>query len=110
MRLEVRVDLNVPFVEKDDAKALGARWDGQRKLWYAPPGADLANLKRWAPKDLGLVSPDQDIEAGSDRGVSLTELLSRVRAVIDKGLPDAVWVRAEISELRGKNGNLYPSL
>jgi hypothetical protein len=28
--------LNVPFMEKDVAKNLGARWDPQKKLWYAP--------------------------------------------------------------------------
>ena len=28
--------LNVPYIEKDEAKNLGARWDPQRKKWYAP--------------------------------------------------------------------------
>ena len=40
--------LHVPFTEKDDAKALGARWDATRKMWFAPQGADLARFKRWA--------------------------------------------------------------
>lgn len=31
-----RIDLTVPFAEKDEAKRLGARWDGERKLWYVP--------------------------------------------------------------------------
>ena len=47
---------------------------------------------------------------GTEKGVALTELLARVKGVIDRGLPDAVWVRAEISELRGKNGHLYLTL
>lgn len=29
-----RVYLDVPFDEKEAAKALGAWWDGDRKLWY----------------------------------------------------------------------------
>ena len=33
-----------------------------------------------------------------------------MKGTINEGLPEAVWVRAEISELRGKNGHLYPTL
>lgn len=34
-----RVWLDVPFGEKDEAKALGARWDAGARRWYAPrPG------------------------------------------------------------------------
>jgi exodeoxyribonuclease VII large subunit len=33
-----------------------------------------------------------------------------VKGVIDEGFPTALWVRAEISELRGKNGHLYLTL
>ena len=33
-----------------------------------------------------------------------------MKGVIDEGFPNAVWVRAEISELRGKNGHLYLTL
>lgn len=39
--------LVVPFGEKDEAKALGARWDKQARSWYAPEGADLEALRRW---------------------------------------------------------------
>jgi hypothetical protein len=31
-----RVYLSVPFSEKEEAKRLGARWDGGARLWYAP--------------------------------------------------------------------------
>jgi exodeoxyribonuclease VII large subunit len=48
------------------------------------------------------------VEAG--KGIALSELLTRVKGLIERSLPDAVWVRAEISELRGKNGHLYVSL
>ncbi|WP_406699090.1 exodeoxyribonuclease VII large subunit [Singulisphaera sp. Ch08] len=113
MTFNPRVDLRVPFVEKEDAKALGARWDSQKKLWYAPPGADLDPLKRWVPKDflaptLSTLVSSPDVE--SEKGISLSNLLSQVRGVIEEGMPVAVWVRAEISELSGKNGNLYPKL
>lgn len=30
--------LNVPFSRRDEAKALGAMFDGILKRWYIPPG------------------------------------------------------------------------
>lgn len=43
------IDLKVPFSEKESAKSLGARWDADRKTWYAPDGVDLAGFARWIP-------------------------------------------------------------
>lgn len=43
-----RTDLKVPFAEKDQAKALGARWDPAKRLWYTQ-SADLAAFERWLP-------------------------------------------------------------
>ena len=31
-----RAYFNVPFAQKDQAKALGMRFDGERKAWFAP--------------------------------------------------------------------------
>ena len=42
----MRTHLNVPFAEKDEAKALGARWDPARKRWYVQD-KDLAPFARW---------------------------------------------------------------
>ena len=39
--------LNVPYREKDEAKALGAKWDRKQKSWYAPAGMDTAPFSRW---------------------------------------------------------------
>lgn len=35
------------FDEKDDAKALGAQWDGERKVWYAPNADIFEELAKW---------------------------------------------------------------
>ena len=43
--------LVVPFAEKEDAKALGARWDAANRKWYVPQGKDLNAFKRWLPKE-----------------------------------------------------------
>jgi putative DNA primase/helicase len=45
-----RVYLAVPYAEKEEAKALGARWDKEAGSWYAPPGTDLSQLEPWIPK------------------------------------------------------------
>src|SRR5699024_3891988 len=50
-----RIYLQVPFAEKHEAKALGAYWDPQARLWYIPPGVPTGLLlQRWprsAPKN-----------------------------------------------------------
>ncbi len=45
-----KVFLEVPFKEKDAAKAAGAKWDKEAKAWYAPAGADLQALAKWVPQ------------------------------------------------------------
>ena len=42
-----RIDLQVPIIEKDAAKQLGARWDSQSKTWYVPDGIDATPLQKW---------------------------------------------------------------
>jgi hypothetical protein len=42
-----RIDLDVPFNEKDDAKRLGAWFDRDAKRWYVPEGKDPAPFARW---------------------------------------------------------------
>ena len=44
-----RINLQVPFADKDAAKRLGARWDASLKLWYAPAGVNPEPLRPWIP-------------------------------------------------------------
>lgn len=44
-----RIDLNVPFAEKEEAKRLGARWDSDRKVWYVPAEVSVQAFGRWLP-------------------------------------------------------------
>jgi len=39
--------LNVPFADKDRAKALGAQWHADQKLWVVPAGRDLTPFSTW---------------------------------------------------------------
>jgi hypothetical protein len=40
-------DIDCPYNEKDDVKALGARWDPERRKWYVEAGAELDDFARW---------------------------------------------------------------
>ncbi len=65
---EERVYLDVPYAEKNEAKALGARWDREEKSWYAPPSADPELLERWAKNRSEVLlqdSPDPQAEFSS---------------------------------------------
>ena len=42
--------LAVPYKEKEQAKKLGAKWDKDNKLWFAPEGTDLNQLSAWLPE------------------------------------------------------------
>ena len=39
--------LNVPYAEKDAAKALGARWNPTRRRWYVPDGVAAEPFAKW---------------------------------------------------------------
>ncbi|MDO5652444.1 MAG: DUF5710 domain-containing protein [Moraxella sp.] len=39
--------INVPYKEKNEAKALGAKWDKANSTWYVPKGVDLNKFDRW---------------------------------------------------------------
>lgn len=45
----MRINLVTPFAEKDAVKALGARWDPAKKVWYINDVADLTPFERWIP-------------------------------------------------------------
>lgn len=49
--------LQVPFRDKDSAKALGARWDPAQRQWYVPAGRELAAFAAWLPAGLLDASP-----------------------------------------------------
>lgn len=60
-----RTYLAVPYAEKDEAKALGAKWDARQKAWYVPAGADLDGFRSWLPAmgASALIETDSDPRA-----------------------------------------------
>lgn len=43
----MRVDLKVPYKQKDEAKAKGARWDPGKQVWYVENKEDLSPFLKW---------------------------------------------------------------
>ena len=46
----MRINLKVPFSQKEAAKELGARWDPVRKLWYVVDPECLEVFVDWMPE------------------------------------------------------------
>jgi hypothetical protein len=42
-----KTKINVPYADKDTAKALGAKWDKTLKSWYIEPDTDMNKFNRW---------------------------------------------------------------
>jgi len=46
-----RIDLVVPYDDKDLAKSIGAKWDSVRKVWYVGSEANPASYEKWLPRE-----------------------------------------------------------
>lgn len=45
----MRVNLEVPYEQKDSARKLGAKWDLARKTWYVEDVERLDLFLKWIP-------------------------------------------------------------
>ncbi len=54
---ESKTYLNVPFAQKDEAKALGARWDAVQKKWFIPADKNITLFARWQTESGTVQSP-----------------------------------------------------
>ena len=110
--------LDVPFKEKDDAKALGARWDVQARKWYIPEGSELTPFHRWLSKELPaqpqnpVVSSEQaaNYSVATIQGIPLSQLLSNVQRVVAAAFQQGVWTLVEVMQVQAKNGHVYLEL
>lgn len=105
------VYLDCPFKEKDEAKRLGARFDGGRKQWFVPAGLDLAPFRRWLPPDFQPTAEISKHERESENiaeqedgaGQSLSNLLANIRATLLTHHGSDYWVRAEVVNISGSH-------
>jgi hypothetical protein len=54
----MRVDLNVPYSDKDAAKELGAQFDKVKKVWFVTNTMHFAQCAQWTD---GATCPEDDI-------------------------------------------------
>lgn len=113
--------LTVSFKDKDDAKALGARWDASMRQWFVPEGRDLAPFALWLPAGttLDVESIGQsnqltahpmagnDVALATKKGVSLSSLLAGVSQAVSQAYRAGVWTLVEVVELRSSGGHVF---
>lgn len=81
--------LDVPYEEKDEAKALGARWYKEDRTWGIPNGTDPVPLLRWRPRDPSTLRAKPGRYLGPDL-VPRTCWFSNVRSHVSKEEWDTV--------------------
>lgn len=119
--------LDVPFREKEQAKALGARWDAVSKRWYVPEALsdEIDAFQKWLPIKQNAVNGDltgdlnsysQTLDLGvlktveEQKGTKLSVVLNNVQAVLRQGFPGGVWVITEIANINTRRGHVYLEL
>ncbi len=113
--------LDVPFKQKDDAKALGARWDAAARKWFVPEGVDIAPFRAWLPsgvkppvstanpagRELALPDASGGELAVARSAMRLSQLLAGVAQAVAQAFRSGVWTVVEVVEARSKNGHVY---
>jgi len=103
--------LDVPFKQKDSAKALGARWDGAARRWYVEDGGDLAEFHAWLPADAGS-SQARDLAVApsppaggvvSSQPLTLSRLLRGVEMAVSEAFRTGVWTLVEVVDVKSRN-------
>jgi hypothetical protein len=70
----MRMNLKVPFAEKDQARKVGARWDAGRKVWYIEGHVDVAAFARWSPTPHDVQAPEVRMpKRGNANGVTASD-------------------------------------
>lgn len=67
---ETKTYLNVPFAQKDAAKALGARWDAGIKKWYVPAGKDKELFAQWNTAVASEATSTTAVKGANNKGSS----------------------------------------
>ena len=98
-----RIYLTVPFSEKDEAKALGAKWDRRAKAWYAREDQELEPFKRW--QETKAKAPEPKINPEEEFARALKE-----NGLILDGPPtmDGKWHRVAVEgDRKGQKSGSY---
>jgi len=88
----------VPFAEKDQAKAAGAKWDRQEKSWYVPEGLAPEPFAKWAAGAAPAVK-----EAPLSPVDEFAQVL-KANGLVVEGAPvmDGKWHRVAVTDDKGQ--------
>ncbi len=99
--------LNVPYNDRDVAKGLGAKWDGQKRSWFVPPDVDLEPFSEWVKLE-DLEEATAIIESQKpEKGIKLSALIVKVKKAVEEKVAGTYWINAEIANLKEHKGSLY---
>ena len=108
MILDYDLELDVPFAQKDDAKRAGVKpkiENNKFKCWCAPRGVDVTAFERWWPASFRNQLQPQD--PAQIKSYSLAQIMKGVQKSIQQGIPNAVWIKAEITGVTGASHKYY---
>lgn len=101
------VYLNCPFTAKDQAKALGARWDKNVKQWYVPTGLPLGPFHRWLSTDV-ITTPSQEKTTSPD-GVpqyTIRQFITGLTTSFYNLYPAEIWIMGQIAKLKARGDSI----
>jgi len=105
--------IEVPYKEKEQAKALGAKWDRQQQSWYIPAGVDPAPFTKWAAgaketaaddAQAPAVAEDKAVQVGAVEGRLYLAVPYAERAVAKAA--GAVWDKTAKSWYAGPDADM----
>ena len=103
--------LRVEYREKNEVKRLGAYWSREQRQWYVPAGRDLTPFARWLPvQDSPTAYRLDEAPELPVQGLSLREVMQQIRACVQHGLPEALWIRAELTKVDRRPSGLFLEL
>ena len=91
-----KIYLNVPFAQKDEAKALGARWDAVEKKWFVPADKNITLFSKWQS------------ESGSEKLPRAKTSPSKISSSSKKTTAAGVKTHATVKDFVAYNGDVPP--
>lgn len=104
------------FRDRERVKALGARWDPDRRQWYVPDALELAPFADWLPEGVRLEVAARALPLAAEtlpatsRGISLSQLMAGVVEAVSQAFRAGVWTRVELNNVRANRGNVHLEL
>lgn len=115
--------LTTQYQEREQVKALGARWDGAARKWFVPDGMDLGPFEKWLSADARVAPYSQGSSdahppaavqqwnvALAGKGISLSTLLAGVSQAVNQAYRSGVWTKVEVVKVDVQRGHLYLEL